>query len=130
MASSFPTRAPVRSANFTDRARSLGNRMTRHVAAAVVVFAIAQIWLVAAAIDAGAPRGISIAALFALIGLAIPYARFIEKRWQRLGETALPSPALTQRYRRDVVRLWLMTLLVPVSWIGGTVAAGGGAIAF
>jgi hypothetical protein len=118
MASNFYARAGVRSAYFTPRARSLRVRMTRHIAAALIFFALAQIWLVAAAIDAGAPRLISIAALLTVIGVAIPYARLVERRWQRLGEEALPSPALTHRYRRDVARLWLLALLVPVSWVG------------
>ncbi len=130
MATNFSSRAAVRSANFTTRARSLGNRMSRHVAAALLLFAVAQIWLVASAIEAGAHRLISIAALLALIGVAIPYARLVERRWQRFGEQALPSPALSRRYRRDVARLWLLALLVPVGWVGTAMAVGGSAPLF
>lgn len=119
MASSYSSRSVLRSADFTHRARNLAHRMTRHVAAALLLFALSQIWLVGAALEAGAPRLISVLALSALVGLAIPYARSTERRWHNLGQDALPSPALTTRFRRDVVRLWLLALLVPALWVGG-----------
>lgn len=124
MASNYSSRATMRSANFTPRARSLGNRMTRHVAAALILFAVAQIWLVVSAIDSGAPRGMMVAALLVLIGLAIPFARWTERRWQSLGQEALPSPALTNRYWRDVGLVWSMAMLVPMLWVSTAALAG------
>ena len=118
MSSSYSLRSILRSANFTARAPRLGHRMTRHAAAAVVVFALAQIWLVSAAIEAGAPRMLGIIALLGLVAFAIPFARRIERRWHRLGQQALPSPALTQRFYRDVRWLWLLAVLLPAAWVG------------
>jgi hypothetical protein len=118
MATSFSSREWTRSANILPRARHLGIQMSRHAAVAVLVFAVMQIWLVSAAIEAGAPRGISVGAMIALLALALPYARIIERRWQRLGQQALPSPALMDRFRSDVRRLWLLTAIVPAMWTG------------
>lgn len=122
MASSYSSRRVMRSANFTARADSLGHRMTRHIAAALVVFAVAQIWLVSAAIDAGAPRMLSAIALTALVALAIPFARRTERRWHQLAQEALPSPALSSRFHRDVRRLWLLALGLPACWVGAAIA--------
>lgn len=116
MATSFSSRGWARSANILPRARHLGNQMTRHVAAAVIVFAVMQIWLVSAAIEAGAPRGISVMAMIVLLIAALPFARITERRWQMLARQALPSPALMARFRGDVRRLWLLTAIVPAMW--------------
>ena len=118
MATSFSSREWTRSANMLPRARHLGIQMSRHAAVAVLVFAVMQIWLVSAAIEAGAPRGISVGAMIALLALALPYARITERRWQRLGQQALPSPALMDRFRADLRRLWLLTAIVPAMWTG------------
>lgn len=118
MATSYSSREWARSANMLPRARHLGNQMSRHAAVAVLVFAVMQIWLVSAAIEAGAPRGISVGAMIGLLALALPYARIIERRWQRLGQQALPSPALMNRFRADVRWLWLLTTIVPAMWTG------------
>lgn len=118
MATSFSSREWTRSANILPRARRLGNQMSRHAAVAVITFAVMQIWLVSAAIEAGAPRGISVVAMLVLLAAALPYARIVERRWQRLGQQALPSPALMDRFRSDVRRLWLLTAIVPAMWTG------------
>lgn len=118
MATSFSSREWARSANMLPRARHLGNQMSRHAAVAVIVFAVMQIWLVGAAIEAGAPRGISIVAMLVLLAAALPYTRIVERRWQALGQQALPSPALMDRFRSDLRRLWVLTAIVPAMWTG------------
>jgi hypothetical protein len=118
MATSFTSREWTRSANMLPRARRLGNQMTRHVAAALLLFTVVQIWLVSAAIDAGSPRTITIAAMVILVVAALPYARITERRWQTLGQQALPSPALMDRFRSDSRRVWLLAASIPAVWIG------------
>jgi hypothetical protein len=118
MATSFSSREWTRSANMLPRARHLGGRMTRHVAIALLVFSVLQIWLVSAAIDAGAPRTTAVAAMIVLIVAALPFARITERRWQVLGQHALPSPALMDRFRRDTRLVWLLALTVPAAWTG------------
>jgi hypothetical protein len=118
MATSFSSREWTRSAYMLPRARRLGGQMTRHVAAALLVFAAMQIWLVSAVIDAGAPRGAAVGAMIFLIVAALPYARITERRWQTFGQQALPSPALMDRFRRDTRVVWLLALTVPAAWTG------------
>ena len=116
MATSFSSREWTRSANMLPRARHLGIQMSRHASISFLFFSFIHIWLVSAAIEAGAPRGISVGAMIALLALALPYARITERRWQRLGQQALPSPALMDRFRADLRRLWLLTAIVPAMW--------------
>jgi hypothetical protein len=124
MATSFSSREWTRSANFTPRARNLGARMTRHVAVALMLFAIVQIWLVNAALEHGASQLVTIGALVTLLAFAIPFARRMERRWYRLGEQALPSPALTAHFRRDIMWLWTLAVLLPPLWIGPALLLG------
>lgn len=119
MATSFSSREWTRSAYMLPRARRLGNQMTRHVASALLVFAVLQIWLVSSVIDLGAPRSTAVGAMIVLIAAALPYARITERRWQSLGQHALPSPALMDRFRRDVRLLWVLALIIPGAWTGG-----------
>jgi len=118
MATNFTSRGWTRSAYMLPRARRLGNQMTRHVVAALLFFTVIQIWLVSAAIEAGSPRTIAIAAMVILVVAALPYARITERRWQALGQQALPSPALMNRFHSDARRVWLFAASVPAVWTG------------
>lgn len=118
MATSFSSREWTRSANMLPRARRLGNQMTRHLAVALLVFTVVQIWLVGAVIETGAPRGTAIGAMVFLTVVALPFARITERRWQALGQQALPSPALMDRFRRDTRLIWALTLTMPAAWTG------------
>ena len=78
MASAFGPRLWKRLPPSVPAARSLGRRMTLHAAAALLVFAALQIWLVSSAIAAGAPSAFIIVALVMLVALALPAARLTE----------------------------------------------------
>ena len=125
MASTFGPRLWRRSAANVPAPRSLGRRMTWHAAAALIVFALLQIWLVSSAISAGAPSALMIVALILLVALAVPATRAVERRWHRLSREALASRGLHARFRRDVRRLWAAALLLPALWVGGAMAAAG-----
>lgn len=118
MATSFTPREWSRSAPVATRASTLGARMTRHAAAALLTFVASQIWLMSAAIDRGAPPTITVIALVLVMAAAIPYAQRTERRWFLLGQHSLPSAALTARYWRDVRRLWMLALVLPALWVG------------
>lgn len=118
MATSFSSREWSRNTHVAPRASTLGARMTRHAAAALIAFVASQIWLMAVAIDRGASPTITVIALVLVLAAAIPYARRTERRWFLLGQYSLPSVALTARYWRDVRRLWLLALFVPALWVG------------
>ena len=123
MASTFGPRLLRRQAARVPAPRSLGRRMSWHAAAALIAFALLQIWLVSSAVAAGAPSALMLVALVLLIALAIPAARAIERRWHRLSRKALASRGLHTRFRRDVRRLWAAALALPLLWIGAATAA-------
>lgn len=123
MASTFGPRLWRRSNATVPAARSLGRRMTWHAAAALIAFAVLQVWLVSSAISAGAPSGLIVVALILLLALALPVTRSVERRWYRLSRQALASWGLHARFRRDVRRLWAAALTVPFLWVSGAMAA-------
>ena len=123
MASTFGPRLLGRSTRSLPAACSLGRRMTFHAAAALLVFAALQIWLVSSAIAAGAPTALTFVALVLLLAIAVPVARITERRWYHLSRQALASWGLHTRFRRDVRRLWVAALALPFLWIGGALAA-------
>src|SRR3546814_16065313 len=100
--------------------------MTCHAAAALLVFAALQVWLVSSAIAAGAPSAFIVVALVILLALGVPAARITERRWYHLSPQALASWGLHARFRRDVRRLWLAPLGLPLLWVSGAVAASEG----
>ncbi len=99
--------------------------MTLHAATALIAFAALQIWLVSSAISAGAPSALIVIALVILIALALPVTRLVERRWHHLSRQALASWGLHARFRRDVRRLWIAALTLPVLWVSGAMAATG-----
>lgn len=123
MASTFGPRLWRRATASVPPARSLGRRMTWHAAAALLVFAAIQIWLVTSAVAAGAPSAFIVVALVMLLALAVPVARSTERRWYHLSRQALASWGLHARFRRDVRRLWIAALTLPFLWISGAMAA-------
>ena len=123
MASTFGPRLWRRSTASVPAARSLGRRMTWHAAAALIAFAVMQIWLVSSAISAGAPSALIVVALIVLLAVAVPVTRAIERRWYHLSRQALASWGLHARFRRDVRRLWAAALVLPFLWVSGAMAA-------
>ncbi|SNT18959.1 hypothetical protein [Sphingopyxis indica] len=123
MASTFGARPIGRTTHSVPPARSLGRRMTVHAAAALIVFAVLQVWLVSSAIAAGAPSALTVAALVIILALAVPTVRIVERHWHHLSRQALASWGLHARFRRDVRRLWLAALALPFLWVSGAMAA-------
>ena len=96
---------------------SLSRRFAFHIAAALLVFTLVQLWAIATAIEAGAPRWLPLVGLVILMGGAIPLSRILERRWQRWGQGVLPCAKLTKRYRRDRALLWGGAFFVPLLWV-------------
>lgn len=97
--------------------------MTLHLAAALVVFAIWQIWLIATASAVLPVTALILTAFILVAAVAVPAARRLDREWSRTVRRELPSLGLTARYRRDVRRLWIAAVLFPPLWIGGAIAA-------
>ena len=123
MASTFEPRLWRRATASVPPARSLGRRMTWHAAAALIVFAALQVWLVMSAGSAGAPSMLAVVSLIVVLALALPVARSTERRWYHLSRQALASWGLHARFRRDVRRLWVAAITLPFLWVSGAMAA-------
>lgn len=116
MATVFSSRVPAHAPVFVPQARRLARRMTAHVACAILVFALVQLWAVGWAMDAGGPAFLPYVALAVLLVVALPLARMVERRWSARGRDAVPSLELGRQFRRDTRRLWMTTLALPVAW--------------
>ncbi len=112
----FTSRTARLPASSTYSTANLSRRMALHVAGALLLFTIIQLWATAAAVQAGAPRWMPFIGLALLLLGAIPTARMMERRWQRWGEGVLPCPKIAARYRRDITLLWVGALFVPLLW--------------
>lgn len=100
----------------------LARAMSRHSSAALLTFALVQIAGVVALNSLPGGQLLPFVALALLVLLAVPFARRLDRRWQELGATALPSSGLIRRFRRDRSRLWTFALAVPVLWFASFAA--------
>lgn len=107
MALNFSARTPgMRHVNYA-------KRMSTHLAAALVSFAVLQIVVVA---KLGGSLALHLGIVVAIGGFALA-ARELEHRWALLGSTSLPAAGLTTRFRIDLLQLWGASLLAPLLWV-------------
>jgi hypothetical protein len=105
--------ASIYTAGGTGRETNYRRRISNHIAFGLVTFAMLQIFIVAS-------HGGSLIANLAIIlviAASIPGAHTLERRWELLNGGGLPSAGLATRYRRDVLTIWMVDLLVPFLWI-------------
>lgn len=88
-------------------------RVSSHLAAALVVFALLQIFVVA---RMGGSLILHLGIIAAIGGFAIA-ARGLEHRWAMLDGSGLSESGLGLRFRRDMLTLWSASLLGPLLWI-------------
>jgi hypothetical protein len=127
MATRFTSRSSAYPPGDQPDARALSRRMTWHVAAAMIVYAALQLWLVIGAVAGGGSRVLPYVAVGLVLVAAVPLARMIEQRWARLARTAPPSRQLSRRYRLEALRLWVAAIVLPFVWVGAFVGAGAAA---
>lgn len=108
MASLFPGRTASQS-----HVQNYARRMSSHLAAALFIFALSQIFVVAK-LDGSLAMHFGIIA--GVAGFAVA-ARGMERRWVRRATSALPVADLAKRFRIDLLRVWGATLLAPLLWI-------------
>lgn len=107
MASRFPVRS------FTRNAPAYDKRISTHVAAALVIFALLQIVIV---VKMGGSLLLHFG-IFVAIGCFAVAARTLEHRWARLSHGGLPADGLATRFRMDLLQLWGASLAAPFLWI-------------
>lgn len=112
MASIFPS-----SGGAGRTATNWHRRMSNNLAAALVAFAGIQIAVISTVVATGATTLLYHIGIAVLIAAVIPAARNMERRWEGLSRSELSHHGLTTRFRRDQVKLWTATLLLPMAWI-------------
>jgi hypothetical protein len=90
-----------------------GKRMSTHLAAALVIFALLQIFIVA---KLGGSLILHLGIIVA-IGLFAVAARALERRWVILGQSGLSQSGLSVRFRRDLLQLWTSSIVGALLWI-------------
>lgn len=96
-------------------------RMSNHLSAALLVFALLQIFIVTV-MGGSSIRHFGVILLIALI---VPCARAMERKWRGLGSSGLPVADLSARFRRDLAKLWLVALVTPFLWYPVGLLLGG-----
>ncbi|EQB03749.1 hypothetical protein L286_01310 [Sphingobium sp. HDIP04] len=88
-------------------------RMSTHLAVALVVFCLLQIFIVA---KMGGSLLLHLGIIVAIGGFAVA-ARGLERRWELLDSSGLPAHSLDLRFRRDLVQLWGASIGGGLLWI-------------
>lgn len=88
-------------------------RASSHLATALVVFCLLQIFIVA---RMGGSLVLHLGVIVA-IGVFAVSARAMERRWEMLDHSGLSSAGLAVRFRRDVARLWTLSIVGGLMWI-------------
>lgn len=88
-------------------------RMSTHLAAALVVFCLLQIFIVA---KMGGSLLLHLGIIIAIGGFAVA-ARGLERHWELLDGSGLSSHGLETRFRRDLVQLWSASIVGGLLWI-------------
>lgn len=88
-------------------------RMSTHLAIALVVFCLLQIFIVA---KMGGSLLLHLGIIIAIGGFAVA-ARGLERRWEMLDRSSLSAHGLALRFRRDLLQLWSATLIGALLWI-------------
>lgn len=93
--------------------KSFAKWISSHLAAALVVFCLLQIFIVA---KMGGSLALHLGIIVAIGGYAVA-ARGLERRWQMLEQAGLSQGGLSLRFRRDVLQLWVASLVGGLLWI-------------
>lgn len=113
MASIFPASRPAGGLS----GRTWHRRMSNNLAGALVIFAGLQIFVISSVVATGATTLLYHVGIAVLIAAVIPAARRLERRWELLSDSDLSPHGLALRFRRDQMKLWAATLLLPLAWI-------------
>ena len=89
-------------------------KMSDHIAYALLVYTGLQIFVTMGAIKGSAGSILPYFALVVLVAAVIPGCRLIEKRWDDLDETDATDPALAGAFKRDRALVWIAAISLPL----------------
>lgn len=90
-----------------------GERMTSHIAHALLVYTGLHIFVTMQAIKGESGSILPYFGLVALVAAIIPACRWLEKRWQRRTAASRDDSGLAGAFRRDAAMVWLCALGLP-----------------
>lgn len=93
--------------------KSWSKRISSHLAAALVVFCLMQIGIVA---KMGGSLILHLGIILAIGGFGVA-ARGLERRWEMLEQGGLSESSLATRFRVDLVQLWTAAIVGALLWI-------------
>ena len=101
--------------NVAQRPKQAGHsrRISSHLASALIIFCLLQIVIVA---KMGGSLVLHLGVIVAIGGFAIA-ARGLERRWVMLDQSGLSAHGLAQRFRRDVLHLWMASIFGALLWL-------------
>ena len=106
----------------TSRKLDWRRKMSDNVAYALLVYTGLQIWVTMGQLNNGSGSILPYFALIMLVAAIIPGCRMFEKRWDRLSDSEAANPELRDRFRRDVIVLWLAAVGLPFALTGAFLA--------
>jgi hypothetical protein len=89
------------------------NRMSDHIAYALLVYTGLQIFVTMGALEAEGTTMLPYLALVILVAAIIPACRRFESRWNRLSDEQAADPMLIRYFRRDRALLWILAIGLP-----------------
>lgn len=92
---------------------SFAKRISTHLAAALVIFCLLQIGIVA---KMGGSLVLHLGIIVAIAGFGIA-AQGLERRWALLDRGGLSQGGLAVRFRRDVAQIWGASIVGALLWI-------------
>ncbi len=112
------TRANDAGAGRVDWHKAISN----HVAFALLTYTGLHIVVTMSVVKAGQGALLPYFALIVLVAAIIPACRWLEKRWEDLGDEVARDPAhdltLARMFRRDVIMLWAGAIGLPFMMTG------------
>ncbi|MFU7529036.1 hypothetical protein [Qipengyuania sp. ASV99] len=97
------------------KTRDWRKAMSDHVAYALVIYTILQIFLTVKALGEGFSSLMPYFALVVLVAAIIPLCRWFEKRWSHLSDEQAADEDYAAAFRRDTIGLWALALCLPVA---------------
>lgn len=93
-------------------------KISDHVAYGLLVYTGLQIFVTMSVLKTGHGSALPYFALVVLVAAIIPGCRLFEKRWEAVSEAEAHDPALSGRYWRDVIVIWLAAVGLPLALTG------------
>jgi len=88
-------------------------KISNHVAWGLLVYTGLHIFVTMGALKTGQGSILPYFSLIVLVGAIIPACRWVEKRWEVLGDEGAADPQLAPRFRKYVALIWLAAIGLP-----------------